>query len=71
MFVALILPAMAIFALAFGPQRMWILFVVCGFVQLSAALWILRRSGSSVAAWFAVAVGVMAVALGIRFAFVL
>jgi hypothetical protein len=66
--VALILPAMAIFALIFGPQRMWILFVVVGLVQLSAALSVLRRGSSSAVAWLALAVGIMVVAAGIRVA---
>src|SRR6266404_2744365 len=49
--VALILPAFAIFAAVFGPQRTWMLLVVAGFVQLSAGLSVLRRRSSSVVAW--------------------
>jgi hypothetical protein len=67
--VALILPAMAIFALVFGPQRIWILLLIAGFVQMSGALLVLRRSRSSAAAWLALVAGIMAVAIGIRFAF--
>jgi hypothetical protein len=69
--VALMLPAYAIFAAVFGLQRTWILLVIAGFVQLSAAVSVLRCSRSSVTAWLALAVGIMVVAAGIRFAFTL
>jgi hypothetical protein len=67
--VALILPAFAIFAAVFGPQRTWMLLVVAGFVQLSAGLSVLSRRSSSVIAWVALAVGIVVVAAGIRIAF--
>jgi hypothetical protein len=68
--VALMLPGMAIFASIFGFQRMWIPLVIAGSVQSSVALSALRHS-SSVLAWLALAMGVMIVAAGIRFAFML
>ena len=58
----LMLPAYAIFAVVFGPQRTWMFLVLVGSVQVTAALFVLRSSRSSVAAWLALAVGVLAVA---------
>ena len=65
----LTLPALAIFALVFGPQRIWVILLLIGLFELAAGFFALRSSRFSVSAWFAVAVGVVALAAGIRFAF--
>ena len=65
----LMLPALAIFAVVFGPHRGWIVLVLIGAFELPAGLLVIRRSRSSVGGWFALAVGVIALAAGIRFAF--
>ena len=67
--VVLMLPALAIFALVFGPQRGWIVFLLIGSFELWLGFVALRRRVSSVSAWLAIAIGVVALAAGIRFAF--
>jgi hypothetical protein len=69
--VALTLPGMAIIASVIGFQRMWILLVIAGLIELSVALSALRHSSSSVVAWLALAMGIMITAAGIRCAFIL
>jgi hypothetical protein len=69
--VASMVPGMAIFASVFGFQRMWILLVIAGFVEASVALSALRQRSSPVVAWLALAMGIMIIAAGIRFAFIL
>jgi hypothetical protein len=64
----LMLPALAIFGLLFGPQRGWIILLLIGGFELPAGLLVIRRSRSSVSGWFALAVGVISLAAGIRFA---
>ena len=64
----LLLPVLAIFALVFGPQRGWIVLVLTGAFELFAGLVVLRRTRSSVSGWLALIVGVLALAVGIRFA---
>ena len=69
--VALTLPGMAILASIVGFQRMWIVLVIAGLVEASIALSALRHSKASVVAWLALALGVMIMVAGIRFAFIL
>jgi hypothetical protein len=64
----LMLPAFAIFALVFGPQRTWLVLLLIGVAEIPAGLFVLRTSRSSVSGWFAIAVGIVALAAGIRFA---
>jgi hypothetical protein len=64
----LMLPAFAIFALLFGPQCTWLILLLIGLAEIPAGLFVLRTSRSSVSGWFAIAVGVIALAAGIRFA---
>ena len=66
----LMLPALAIFALVFGPQRGWIVLVLIGLFELLAGFAVLRTRSSALG-WLAVAFGVVALAAGIRFAFTL
>ena len=47
--VALLLPAMAIFALVFGPQRTWIILLLLGVFEFAAAFSVLRRNSRAVA----------------------
>jgi len=65
----LMLPAFAIFALFFGPQRGWIILLLIGVFELAVAFLALRRSKSSLSGWLAVVIGIIALAAGIRFAF--
>jgi uncharacterized membrane protein HdeD (DUF308 family) len=65
----LVLPALAIFALVFGPQRGWLVLLFIGAIEFAAGLFALRRSRSSLSGWFAVVIGIVALAAGIRFAF--
>jgi uncharacterized membrane protein HdeD (DUF308 family) len=65
----LMLPALAIFALVFGPQRGWIVLLLIGLFELLAGFVLLRRTRSSASGWLAVVVGILALAAGIRFAF--
>jgi uncharacterized membrane protein len=69
--VALTLPGMAIIASVIGFQRMWVLLVIAGLIELSVALSALRHSSSSVVAWLALTMGIMIIAAGIRCAFIL
>jgi hypothetical protein len=66
--VLLMLPTYAIFAVAFGPQRTWLLLLLLGLLQLSVAISVLRRRRSSVAGWLALAIGIMAFSAGVRIA---
>jgi hypothetical protein len=66
--VLLMLPAYAIFAVVFGPQRTWIVLLLIGFAEIPAGLFVLRGRRSSASGWFALAVGLIALAAGIRFA---
>jgi uncharacterized membrane protein HdeD (DUF308 family) len=65
----LVLPAFAIFALFFGPQRGWIILLLIGMFELAVGVLGLRRSKSSLAVWLAIMIGIIALAAGIRFAF--
>ena len=67
--VAFILPALAIFALVFGPQRTSIVLLLVGLFEFAVAFPTLRRSKSSMSGWLAVIVGHLTLAAGIRFAF--
>jgi len=66
--ILLMLPAYAIFASVVGPQRSWIFLLLVGGVQVAAGLFVLRSSRSSVSAWSALAVGILAVAAAIGIA---
>ena len=55
--VAFILPALAIFALVFGPQRTSIVLLLVGLFEFAVAFPMLRRSKSSMSGWLAVVVG--------------
>ena len=68
LFVLLMLPAYAIFAVVFGPQRTWLLLIILGLGQLAAAVSVLRHSRSSLTEWVALASGIMLSGAGIRFA---
>jgi threonine/homoserine/homoserine lactone efflux protein len=63
------LPALAIFGLFFGPQRGWIFILLIGLFELSAGFVAFWRSRSSASSWFAVAIGIIMLAVGIRLAF--
>jgi hypothetical protein len=63
------LPALAIFASVFGPQRTWLVFLPIGLVELLAGALVVRRNKSSVLGWLAVVVGVVVFAVGIRLGF--
>jgi hypothetical protein len=67
-FVALILPGLAIFAVVFGPQRTWIILLLVGLLELAVAFPALRCSKSCVSGWLAVVAGILILALGVRFA---
>ena len=64
----LMLPAFAILAILFGAQRTWLLLVLIGVAEIPAGLFLLRGRRSSVSGWFALALGLIALAAGIRFA---
>jgi len=64
----LMLPALVIFGLLFGPQRGWLVLLVIGLAEITAGFFVLRRSRSSVSGWVALVVGIVALAAGIRFA---
>jgi len=68
LFALLMLPAYAIFAVVFGPQRTWLLLLLLGLVQVAAAVSVLRRSRSSLTGWVALAIGIMLSVAGIHFA---
>jgi hypothetical protein len=64
----LVLPAFFIFAAIFGPQRIWLFLLIVGCFQIAAASFVLRSAGSSVSAWLAFALGILAAAAGIGIA---
>ncbi len=62
------LPALAIVTLIIGPQRSWLVLVVLGFLQTVAGSLLLRSSRASISGWFALLLGVAALAAGMYFA---
>jgi hypothetical protein len=66
LFTLLMLPAYAIFAVLFGPQRSWLVLLLVGLGQLAVAVSVLRRS-KSLTGWVALAIGIMFSAAGIYF----
>ena len=70
LFAVLVLPAIIIAMFVVGPQRTWIVLVFLGAFEIAAAALVLRAHRSSFSGWLYLAVGIVAVAAGIYFAFI-
>ena len=64
------LPAFAIITLVVGPQRLWLVLLVISFLQMGAGWLLLRDSRASVSGWFALLLGIAALAAGTYFALI-
>jgi hypothetical protein len=60
----LLLPAFAIITLVVGPQRLWLVLLLIGLLQIGAGAFLLRDSRASISGWFALLLGAAALAAG-------
>jgi hypothetical protein len=66
----LVLPALVALSLIVGPQRSWLVLLFIGLLQTFAGGFLLCDSRSPFSGWFAVALGVAALATGTYFALI-
>ena len=66
----LVLPAVVAVSLLVGLQRSWLVLLLIGLLQTLAGWFLLRDRRSSVSGWFAVALGIAALASGTYFALI-
>ena len=66
----LVLPAVVVVSLLVGPERTWLVLLLIGLLQTLAGWLLLRDTRSSVSGWFAVAIGIAALASGTYFALI-
>ena len=64
----LLLPAVTIIALVVGPGRLWLVMLLLGFFEIAAGSLLLRSSRASISGWFALLLGLGALAAGTYFA---
>ena len=64
----LMLPAFIVLTLVVGSQRLWVVLLLIGLLEIAAALSLLHARRFSPPAWFALVIGVGAVAAGGFFA---
>jgi hypothetical protein len=64
------LPAFVIITVFVGPQRGWLVLLLIGLFQTAAGSFLLRGSRSSVSGWFAIVLGIAAIAAGTYFALI-
>jgi hypothetical protein len=64
------LPAFAIITLVVGAHRLWLVLLLIGFLEAAAGLVLVRSSLTSISGWFALLLGVAALAAGTYFALI-